>query len=249
MALGSASRRRIKPGVRLVKLVGALDRTRKPEIVRRSFQNFIESFGFTGFACVILPASRQLDPSRILMSTLPADWMALYVSRGFASADPMVRELLRGRGALAWSDVLSRRSLSRPEREVLSEAARFGIRDGFIVPIRESGGSVGLVSLVAEKIELDASERNAIIAASVCVHQKLCALKSAVGSTDRRLSPREIEILHWTAEGKSDWQIGRILAISAKTVNYHIENAKRKFGVATRVQAVVSAIQQGELRR
>jgi len=49
------------------------------------------------------------------------------------------------------------------------------------------------------------------------------------------------------AAGKSDWQIGQILSISNKTVNYHVENVKRKFGVATRIQAVVAAMRQGRL--
>jgi hypothetical protein len=48
--------------------------------------------------------------------------------------------------------------------------------------------------------------------------------------------------LSWIAEGKSDWQIGKILGISRKTVNYHIENVKRKFGVASRIQALMAAL-------
>jgi DNA-binding CsgD family transcriptional regulator len=62
------------------------------------------------------------------------------------------------------------------------------------------------------------------------------------------LTAREVEVLVWIRDGKSDWQIGHILAISAKTVNFHVENVKRKFGVATRMQAVVQAMQCGALR-
>ena len=61
------------------------------------------------------------------------------------------------------------------------------------------------------------------------------------------MTERELECLRWAAAGKSDWEIGQILLISAKTVNYHIENAKRKFGVATRVQAIVCALRYGRL--
>ena len=56
------------------------------------------------------------------------------------------------------------------------------------------------------------------------------------------LTFRETEILCWIARGKSDWEIGEILQISSKTVNFHVENAKRKFGVPTRVQAVLVAV-------
>ena len=67
--------------------------------------------------------------------------------------------------------------------------------------------------------------------------------KAAKGrSIGEPLSEREIDVLNWIATGKSDWQIGRILEVSPKTVNYHVENAKRKLGAGTRIQAVVVAV-------
>jgi DNA-binding CsgD family transcriptional regulator len=60
-----------------------------------------------------------------------------------------------------------------------------------------------------------------------------------------RVTARESEILAWVAAGKSDWAIGRILNISGKTVNFHVENAKRKLGVGTRLQAVIAAMRAG----
>jgi DNA-binding CsgD family transcriptional regulator len=59
------------------------------------------------------------------------------------------------------------------------------------------------------------------------------------------VTARESEILSWVAAGKSDWAIGQILNISGKTVNFHVENAKRKLGVGTRIQAVVAAMRSG----
>ena len=59
------------------------------------------------------------------------------------------------------------------------------------------------------------------------------------------LSPREAEVLAWIAAGKSDGEIGQIIAISAKTVNFHVERLKRKLAVATRVQAVVKGLRLG----
>ncbi|MFM2421929.1 MAG: hypothetical protein RL291_459 [Pseudomonadota bacterium] len=61
------------------------------------------------------------------------------------------------------------------------------------------------------------------------------------------LTFREAQVLRWIAEGKSDWQIGIILRIAPKTVNYHTENAKKKLGVATRIQAAFLADRAGLL--
>ena len=59
------------------------------------------------------------------------------------------------------------------------------------------------------------------------------------------LSRREIEVLTWVAEGKSSTVIGTLLGISARTVNFHVENAVRKLGAANRSQAAVFAAQRG----
>jgi DNA-binding CsgD family transcriptional regulator len=53
------------------------------------------------------------------------------------------------------------------------------------------------------------------------------------------LSEREIECLSWSAAGKTAWETGRIMELSEWTVVYHIEKAKRKFGL-TRKQAVIA---------
>jgi DNA-binding CsgD family transcriptional regulator len=53
------------------------------------------------------------------------------------------------------------------------------------------------------------------------------------------LTRRESECLHWVAGGKTDFEVGKILEISPRTVRFHITNAKTKLGVATRIQAVV----------
>ena len=54
------------------------------------------------------------------------------------------------------------------------------------------------------------------------------------------LSPRESQCLHWVSEGKTDFEVGKILEISPRTVRFHINNAKVKLGVTTRIQAVVA---------
>ncbi|MGQ9369004.1 response regulator transcription factor [Azospirillum sp. ST 5-10] len=54
-----------------------------------------------------------------------------------------------------------------------------------------------------------------------------------------RLTEREAEALTWSARGKSSADIAVLMAVSERTVNFHIDNAIRKLGVATRIQAAV----------
>jgi DNA-binding response OmpR family regulator len=55
------------------------------------------------------------------------------------------------------------------------------------------------------------------------------------------LREREVETLTWAARGKTFAEIGTILGLSKRTVEFHLENARRKLGVATRTQALIKA--------
>lgn len=56
------------------------------------------------------------------------------------------------------------------------------------------------------------------------------------------LNEREIETLTWSARGKTSDEIALVLGLSKRTVDFHIDNARTKLGVATRTQAVVKAL-------
>lgn len=56
------------------------------------------------------------------------------------------------------------------------------------------------------------------------------------------LTPRELECLRWTMEGKTAWELGRILGIAENTVVRHTSNAAQKLGCVSKHQAVIKAL-------
>jgi DNA-binding NarL/FixJ family response regulator len=69
-------------------------------------------------------------------------------------------------------------------------------------------------------------------------------------STSRRrrgLTTREREVLTLLARGYTGEEIARELQVSAETVRAHVRNAVTKLHARTRLQAVVLALQQGEI--
>ncbi|HBH63820.1 MAG TPA: transcriptional regulator SdiA, partial [Erwinia persicina] len=50
------------------------------------------------------------------------------------------------------------------------------------------------------------------------------------------LSERELEILKWTAEGKTSAEISLILSISENTVNFHQKNMQKRFNAPNKTQ-------------
>jgi DNA-binding response OmpR family regulator len=62
------------------------------------------------------------------------------------------------------------------------------------------------------------------------------------------LNDREAEILTWSARGRTSAEIGRVIGLSKRTVEFHLENARRKLGAGNRTEAVVKAALGGLIK-
>jgi DNA-binding CsgD family transcriptional regulator len=60
-----------------------------------------------------------------------------------------------------------------------------------------------------------------------------------------QLSPRELTVLLWMKEGKTNWEIARILGVSERTVRFHAGSIFEKLDVTSRTQAVARALEAG----
>ena len=65
---------------------------------------------------------------------------------------------------------------------------------------------------------------------------------AAAAGAERPVSRREMEILHWVREGKSNTEVGQILGISGLTVKNHLQRIYKTLGVRNRTQAVARGI-------
>jgi transcriptional regulator EpsA len=61
-------------------------------------------------------------------------------------------------------------------------------------------------------------------------------------SVERLITTREVEILQWVRDGKSNLEIGEILGISPLTVKNHVQKILKKLNVQNRAQAVARGI-------
>lgn len=71
-------------------------------------------------------------------------------------------------------------------------------------------------------------------------------LSEALWPSERRLCPaltaRELDVLRWTADGKTSDEVAILLGVSPNTVNYHVKNAIRKLRVANKAAAVACLV-------
>jgi LuxR family quorum-sensing system transcriptional regulator SolR len=134
-----------------------------------------------------------------------------------------------------------------------SEARAQGLHYGWTQFSRDASGSIGMLTLARTVAQLSAYElfENKVKMAwlaqfSHATMSRLLVPKYAP-ETLITMTLREKEVLRWTAEGKTAYEIGQILAVSERTVNFHINNVVTKLGASNKTQAAVKAATLGML--
>ncbi|MER8951044.1 LuxR family transcriptional regulator [Mesorhizobium sp. M0809] len=190
---------------------------------------------------------KPAQPDSAVMLNYPDEWKERYFKMGYDRIDPIVKKSRNRVGAIQWSEVYKDASTTENERRVLDEAATFGLKSGVTVPLHGPAGSFTLMSFAQP---WDRKFRNTTITylqlAALHFHVRVTKFgNSNALNQDHNLSFRQKECILWTARGKSSWEIGKILGISANTVNFHLKNAMRKLDTASRTVAAVKATNLG----
>jgi DNA-binding CsgD family transcriptional regulator len=176
----------------------------------------------------------------------PRAWADRYHEAGYVSTDPTVLHGRRNRTPLIWSDELF---ASTPQ--LWSEAQSHGLRVGWAQSSLDANGVVGMLTLARSGEQLSATElesKESRMQWLVNVaHLALTQALTPMLVQDVHLTSRELEVLKWTADGKTSGEIAQILAISSETVNFHVSNATAKLGSANKTAAVVRAVMLGLL--
>jgi LuxR family quorum sensing-dependent transcriptional regulator len=163
--------------------------------------------------------------------------------------DRIVRHAMFSPSPLGWAEAQRRGDLDREEHRLFGEAREFGLRDGFITPVHQVDGNIASVSLTGQhRLDLSIADEAALRLLSLYYCSFGLRLKRRSDAADAAkvaLTPRQRECLQWARAGKTSWEIGEIIGVSERTVNFHIEEACRRLNVQTRQQAVIEAVIQG----
>jgi LuxR family quorum sensing-dependent transcriptional regulator len=230
-------------------LLDGLDDAQTAADIGRRYFDKLKPFGFG--AIFARAHSLDVDDARehIFYRETPKGWDQVYSARGFAQTNFVTHTARRTARPFVWSEAGPSRDdspVAKANEEMWNVLYAFGLKDGLAVPSHTSA-SVGVMSLATyDGAEVPSERRKAIILSSHYVHERLRELE-APPFKPVQLTPRERDCLAFAAEGKSDWDIGQILGIAQSTVHAHVENAKRKMRVKTRMQAVAKLARAGEL--
>lgn len=214
------------------------------------FRRTIARFGFAISACGGWAGIGKHRTSRFFFTDWPQDWIEVYTARNYFAHDFVAAEARLRLAPFAWEEVRAARKLTAGEQRVYDAARRYGRRDVFAVPIHGPFGYQALVTMAAKKMcPLSAPERAALQLMALTIHGR-CRTADPEASADQsrvRLTAREIECLQWAAAGHTDGEIARQIGVSAATAHFHIERAKKKFGVRSRAEAIGRLVLRGDI--
>lgn len=210
--------------------------------LRRALRDTAASFDLSQFAYLSLPASSSSKPT--LVSNYPNDWTTRYLRNRYEKSDPVIAHARDGRDPFHWGADVGPIGVFDREEQLFEEAAAYGIRCGFTVPVIDSRGGVAALTFAADERNapfMRVTERyeQAFQLIATCFHIHARRTLSSNRTVDGVvLTPREYECLQWAARGKSASEIGGILGIKRRTAAFHLDNVRQKLGVRTVFQAV-----------
>lgn len=159
------------------------------------------------------------------------------------AAVPYVQRALRSPETFLISELRNDPKVRGPWMEAMSDTVKRG--DGLVVPVFEQDDPAAGFLFGGETIDASALTRAMLQVLTHTAFARYRALKSGQRPyTPYALTTREIQCLRAVAGGRCDTEVGADLSISPRTVRFHIDGAKTKLNVSTRVQAIAKVLQE-----
>lgn len=171
----------------------------------------------------------------------PAELEREYKAGGW-KVDPLPDIALNRASAFRWSDAPRLARLSERQKQFIAD-----IGEGVAVHCTGPYARAGFVGIGRpkhpERLD-DAALRKVQVAAQLCF-QRYCDLVGGATEEPPDLSKRELDVIRWIGEGKSNAVIAEILGITKNSVDSYVKRIFGKLGVSDRTSAAVRAVALG----
>ncbi len=207
--------------------------------------NKIETFG----SCLMAMAAPYGVVS-IAIGSLPSGVEAMLFPFRGQTPSPMKSRLMMGRFAhrthffqTAGMDEKIEHVVRETPAARDAEIARAGEGVAFLIAREKIGGEPqGVIFFGKEICREDSSGRVLALLADYACARIMMILRAR---PTQPLSDRQIEVLSWAAEGKTDQEIAQILGLSDHTIDKYMRQIKETLGAVNRTAAIVSAMRCG----
>jgi DNA-binding CsgD family transcriptional regulator len=225
-------------------VLGATDR----ESFRESVVRVAEKLGFNTVSAVAV-VEKGASSEFVRVGNIPQAFLDAHVDEEASRRDPILRHLKRQSVPILWDQ---QTFVHSGAADLWEEQAPYGFHAGVAMALHLPDGNHFLLGVDRDRpLPEDEDELTRVVAhlQLFAVHAQDAAFRILVSPENRpetpSLTPRELEVLRWTMEGKTAWEVGAILGISERTAVMHLSNAARKLDCTTKHQAVVKALRLG----
>jgi len=181
---------------------------------------------------------------QIFTQNLPKEWQDIYFQRKFYNQDPVLAAILKTNSAVDWYHATSQAEHVNADFKNISQ--KHVGQHGLSILVKTKVGST-IISLVMNENSIKPHHFQLLEYIAPHVHEVF----NRTGEYQRNrvqtpnLSKRELEVMNWAKQGKSNIKISYQLAISERTVKFHFTNIFNKLDVKNRSQAIAIAIRYG----
>lgn len=188
------------------------------------------------------------------VDNIPQSFLDRFEDMAIWHVDPVAQHCKRSSVPIVWDQATYVKSGLSTQWE---EQAAYGFSTGIAVALHMPEGRHFVIGVdKSSSLPGDSSALTRVVAdlQLFAVHAQEAAWRLLMPShfsspsLTAHLTPRELECLRWTMEGKTAWEVGTILSISERTAVLHINNAMRKLDCSSKHQAVLKALRLGLIR-
>jgi LuxR family transcriptional regulator, quorum-sensing system regulator CviR len=176
------------------------------------------------------------------------DWLYTYGKKGYANVDPVLQSLLSSSKTQVWEQTYGKAS-SPKQLEFVEEARSVGLTHGVTTGMLERDRGFATFFSFAGG-DADGTQRFVRLLEYLLpsIHRVLIAnTHTPLFNRVKGLSPREMTVLLWMKQGKTNWEIAQIVGVTERTVRFHVEGIFMKLDASSRTQAVALAMEHGLL--
>ena len=199
----------------------------------------MRALGLIGITRAYFLAPLTSDPrvGRILTNAGFAGSWARRYAPWMHRIDPLPGVAVETAGAFVWPDALDPAQLTQPQRRYLEMVARFGMGRGIGAACYGPHGRSGFLGAGWDQPGApSADELHWVHHVGQLSFQRYCLLHRQVQAYPA-LSARELEVLGWMSEGKSNPVIAEIIGVSRATVDIYVRRIFGKLDVTDRTAA------------
>lgn len=210
---------------------------------------FAQRLGFETVAAMAVVDKGIGDSEFITVDNTPMAFQNVFAGTGSGRRDPVMQHCKRNSVPIIWGQSTY---LANDAIDIWETQAPFGYRNGIAMALHLPEGRHFTLGVDRDQaLPTDSNELTRMVAELqlFAVHAQDTAMRVLVSAPLQperpALRPRELEILRWTMDGKTAWEVAAVLALTERTVVMHLQNAMEKLGCTSKHQAVLKALRLG----